>query len=209
MSFRSKFITSFAALAILLCVACGPTYVQPVAYQQPQQQYVPAYDPNQAVYDAALTVAILNGVNGYYGPGHVFYPVATYGGVSGYYDSGHRFHTSVTNKTVIVNNYNNEIKSHASTSTNNASKPNYTTQTGNGTVGRGPSSTPTPTATTKPNYTSTTGGSIGRGSSTPTTTPVSSKPNYGSSGGSVSRSAPSSSSPRPSYSSSSSSSGKH
>ena len=229
MSFRTKVISVFAALAFFLCAACGPTYVQPVAVQQ--QQYVPAYDPNQAVYDAALTVAILNGVNGYYGPGHVFYPMATYGGVSGYYDSGHHFHTSVTNKTVIVNNYNNEIKQHQaqvptgkpnysaqtpaqqqSQAQQAAGKPNYGAQ--QGTIGRGAATTPAPaTAATpvqsKPNYQSATGGSIGRGAAT-TAAPapvVSSKPNYGASQGSIQRSAPAPS-PKPSFSSSSGSMGR-
>ena len=90
MSFKTKLILPFVFAAMILSVACGPTYV----VQQPNGQqavYDPGYDPNQFLYDAMLANVIVNGVNGYYGPGHIFYPMVSVGGVGGYYDSGHRF----------------------------------------------------------------------------------------------------------------------
>ena len=188
MSLRIKltFLVIFAAF--ILSVACGPTYVvQPTGQQQ--AVYDPGYDPNQFMYDAMMADVIVNGVHGYYGYGHVFYPMITVGGVGGYYDSGHHFHTSVTNKTVVINNYNTgrtQFQQQVS-----KSKPNYGSQ--QGTISRGAPQTATPAA--KPNYGS--GGNIQRGaaSSAP------SKPNYGSSSGNIGRS-PSPTS-RPSYSPSS------
>jgi hypothetical protein len=206
MTFKSKLFTGLALAAVLMLVACGPTYVQPVAYQQ-QQQFNPGYDPNQFLYDAMLANAVVNGINGYYGPGHVFYPMVTVGGVGGYYDSGHHFHTSVQNKTVVINNYNTEkTKFQQQVS----QKPNYGTQ--QGTIGRGPSTQQSaPQATQKPNY-GAQQGTIGRGA--PQQAPVvTSKPNYGSSTGTMQRSAPSAparqsySALKPSYSSPSSSGG--
>jgi len=190
-----------------MLVACGPTYVQPVAYQQ-QQQFNPGYDPNQFLYDAMLANAVVNGINGYYGPGHVFYPMVTVGGVGGYYDSGHHFHTSVQNKTVVINNYNTErtrftqqqaSKPNYSQQPSQQQKPNYGSQ--QGTVSRGQPATQQQQVQQKPNYSSGNGGTIQRGAPSAPAPAVSSKPNYGSSSGSVSR-APSAPS-RPSYSGSS------
>ena len=207
MSFKTKFALAIGLAAIFLCAACGPTYVvqpngQQAAYQQQYQQYDPGYDPNQFLYDAMLANAVVNGINGYYGPGHIFYPMVNVGGVGGYYDSGHHFHTSVTNKTVVINNYNTGREQFTK---QQASKPNYTQSqqqkpqygTQQGTIGRGASQAPAQVA--KPVYASGNGGSIGRGVAS---APVASKPSYGSSSGSMSRSAPSAPS-RPSYSSSS------
>jgi hypothetical protein len=191
MSFkRAAFAFIFAT--ILLSVACGPTYVQPVAYQQQQPVYNPGYDPNQFLYDAMLADVIVGGIHGYYGAGHVFYPMVTVGGVGGYYDSGHHFHTSVQNKTVVINNYNTEKTKFQQQA---AQKPQY--GQGQGTIGRG---TPTqPQAAPKPNY-GTQQGTIGRGPSAPAAPTATGKPNYGSSTGTVQRSAPSAPAARPSYS---------
>lgn len=214
MKFSIKFSLSVLFVAILLCVACGPTYVvqpngQPAQYQQ-YQQYDPGYDPNQFLYDTMLTAAILNGQRGYYGPGHVFYPDVMVGGVDGYYDSGHHFHTSVTNKTVVINNYQHGHDEFVKTHPLNAKpdysrqqtqqKPNYQSQQNGvqGTIGRGlQTQQQAPQAQQKPNYGN--GGTIGRG--TPSVTPASNKPNYGG-GGSIQRSAPSAPS-KPSFSPSS------
>ncbi len=160
-----KISTGVVMLAILALVSCGPAYVQPVA------QYDPGYNPSNAVADAILAAAIINGVTGYYGPGHVFYPQTMYGGVPGYYVGG-VFHTSVQNRTVIVNNYNHDRVSPPS----QRKVPSYSS--GAGSSGRGASQS---------------SGVSGRGAgqSTP------SRPSYGG-GSSSSRSAPAS---RPSYSS--------
>ena len=196
MSFkRAAFAFIFAT--ILLSVACGPTYVQPVAYQQQQQQpvYNPGYDPNQFLYDAMLADVIVGGIHGYYGAGHVFYPMVTVGGVGGYYDSGHHFHTSVQNKTVVINNYNTEKTKFQQQA---AQKPQY--GQGQGTIGRGTPTQPSaPQAAQKPNY-GTQQGTIGRGPSAPAAPTATGKPNYGSSTGTVQRSAPSAPAARPSYS---------
>lgn len=216
MSFKTKILTASFIAAVLLLVACGPTYVQPiqpVAYQQ-QQQFQPGYDPNQFLYDMALADAVVGGIHGYYGFGHHFYPMVSVGGVGGYYDTEHHFHTSVTNKTVVINNYNTAKTTFQQQA---ASKPDYSqrsSQSGTqpvskpdygsspGTIGRGSAvQQQTPQAATKPNYSSATSGSIGRGSATPTvsTPATSAKPNFGSGAGTVQRSAPS----KPSFGSSS------
>ena len=190
---RAAFAFIFAA--ILLSVACGPTYVQPVAYQQ--QQFQPGYDPNQFMYDAMLANAVVNGINGYYGPGHVFYPMVTVGGVGGYYDSGHHFHTSVQNKTVVINNYNTEKTKFQQQA---AQKPQY--GQGQGTIGRGAPSQPNaPQAAQKPNY-GTQQGTIGRGPSAPAPSApaATGKPNYGSSTGTMQRQVPASAPAARSYS---------
>jgi hypothetical protein len=194
MSFTKKLALSVIFAALILGVACGPTYVvQPTGQQQ--AVYNPGYDPNQFMYDMMLADVMVNGVHGYYGAGHVFYPMVTVGGVGGYYDSGHHFHTNVTNKTVVINNYNTgrtQFQQQASKS-QQTQKPNYGSQ--QGTVSRG--APQTPQTASKPNYSSGTG-TIQRGSSP---APAASKPNYGSSGG-ISRSSPTPPS-RPSYSPSS------
>jgi hypothetical protein len=220
MKFSTKFSLSVLFAVILLCSACGPTYVvQPNGQQAQYQQYDPGYDPNQFLYDAMLADAIYNGQRGYWGPGHVFYPMVTIGGVVGYYDGNHHFHTSVQNKTVVINNYNHGrdefVKTHPlnakpdysrqqsqGQSQQTQQKPNYTSQQngGQGTIGRGPSTQQQASqAQQKPQYGS--GGTIGRGAPSAAPAPAaSSKPNYGS-GGSIGRSAPSAPS-KPSFSSS-------
>ena len=130
----------------------------------------------------------------------MFYPVVTIGGVGGYYDGQHHFHTSVQNKTVVINNYNHGrdefVKTHPlnakpdysrqqsqGQSQQTQQKPNYTSQQngGQGTIGRGPSTQQqAPQAQQKPQYGS--GGSIGR--SAPS---APSKPSFSSSPGSASR----------------------
>ena len=204
MNFTTKFSLSVLFAAILLCAACGPTYVvQPNGQQVAVQQYDPGYNPDQFLYDTMLTAAILNGQRGYYGAGHVFYPYISVGGVDGYYDSGHHFHTSVTNKTVVINNYQHGREEFTKTHPLNAKpnytgnsnqqsqqpaqKPNYTsTQNGGqGTIGRGaPTQQQAPQAQQKPNYTSQQNGgqgTIGRGApqQQQQAPAVQSKPNYG------------------------------
>ena len=195
---REILFVFLVSLVIVTFVACGPTYVVPNNGQQ--AVYDPGYDPNQFLYDAMLADVIVNGIHGYYGPGHVFYPMVTVGGVGGYYDSYHHFHTSVQNKTVVINNYNTGREQFVRQQVQRG-KPNYSPQQGN--IQRGSPATTTQTTTAKPNYTSGNGGSIQRGAA-PSTPAPSAKPNYGSSGG-MTRSAPASSRPssRPSYSSSS------
>jgi hypothetical protein len=118
----------------IVWIACGPTYVQPVqSYQQQQQPvYDPGYDPNQIVYDPTPPVVVVVGGNRGYYYNHIFMPLISLGGVDGFYDSGHHFHTSVTNKTTVVNNYNIAVKSH--TTNNNVNKPNFTSTTNGNTV---------------------------------------------------------------------------
>jgi hypothetical protein len=176
-----------AVLAMIVASACGPTYV----VQNPNGQqvaYDPGYDPNQFAYDAVLTAAILNGQRGYYGAGHVFYPYVSVGGVDGYYDSGHHFHTSVTNRTVVINHYNHDrdefVKTHPAPAP--GQKPNF----GNtpGTAGRGVANAPVQQQQQqagKPNFGSNPG-SAGRGTYTPAPAP-SGKPNFGSNPGSAGR----------------------
>ena len=175
--FNSKITALLLVVASMFFVACGPTYyVQPTG----QAAHQPAYDPNQFAYDAMLAAAVVNGVNGYYGANHVFYPSVVVGGVPGYYVGG-VFHTSQTNRTTVINNYQTEIRTHQTSV--NTSKPNYGTN--QGTIGRGPSS-PTPSAsaqTSKPAY-STGGGSMQRSAPTPAPAPRSS---FSSSTGSISR----------------------
>jgi hypothetical protein len=189
MSFRSKIFATLLVAASLLFVACGPTYVvqptgQAVAYQ-------PAYNPDQFVYDALVTAAIVNGVNGYYGPNHVFYPSAMVGGVSGYYVGG-VFHTSQSNRTTVINNYQTEIRTHQASAPVNTGKPDYTTKNGGqGVIQRGAPSqpaTPAPAAaspaaqTGKPSYVSQQNGGQGviqRGAPTPPPAPAApAKPQY-------------------------------
>jgi hypothetical protein len=231
MNNRPNFLFSLALSILTLNVACGPTYVQQVPVAQ-QYQYDPGYNPNNVLAEAMLATAIVNGVSGYWGPGHVFYPQAYYGGVPGYY-SGGRFHTSQQNYTTVVNNYNvggrefqRNPTQYAQTHPSSVTKPNYSgpsgsttgrqtngAQTGSskpdygsgGSISRGASNAQQ-SAQTKPNYGA--GGTTSRGSSNASTpSSASSKPNFGS-GGSASRSSSSFSSSSSSRSSSSSSSGR-
>jgi hypothetical protein len=212
MSFTPKVSVLLLVAVTLLFSACGPTYVV-----QPNGQaaaYQPGYDPNQFAYDAALAIAVVNGVNGYYGPNHVFYPSVMLGGVPGYYVGG-VFHTSQSNRTVVINNYQNDVRTHQSQANTgkpnynapagSTGKPDYTTKSGGpGVIQRGSPSTATPVAAQtpagKPAY-SANPGTIGRGAASAPPAALPSKPSYGGGGGiQRSVSAPPAAASRPAYS---------
>jgi hypothetical protein len=209
MNLRAKIsAVTLIVLAALTFVACGPTYVVQNPNQVPAgaaYSYDPGYNPNNVIADAIITSAIINGVTGYYGPGHVFYPQAMYGGVPGYYVGG-VFHTSSSSRTTIVNNYNTgqsefqrNPQQYAQSHPSLVKKPDYTSTKngGQGTIGRGPSTAATPapnaaaaTPAGKPAY-SQSAGTIGRGAaSAPAPQAAPSKPNYGATPGAITRSAP-------------------
>lgn len=195
---------AFVAFVLLLVISCGPTYYRE-AYVTP-------------VYDPGLVVVYQNGVPGYY-HGATFYPQVVVNGASGFYNPQGAFvsnHSSVqqaiqNQKPFYTGSSSVKLAPQTTPSTTTysaplssvpASKPNYGTS--GGSIGRSapvPSYSSSPPVATKPNYG--VGGSIGR--SVPSvTSSVPSKPNYGT-GGTIGRSA--SPTVRPSYGSSSSSSG--
>lgn len=189
----TKFISIASILILAFFSASCTTYV-PVQ-QQGQYEYNPGYNPDNTVADAILAAAIFNGVSGYYGPGHVFYPQTMYGGVPGYY-VGSVFHTSPQYRTTIVNNYStgrseftrnpqsyaqshpDVVKTISKPVYGQSAMPNYSNNTGGVTRSA-------PTSSGMPAYGSNTGG-VTRSTTTP-------KPTYGSSTGGVSRSVPTSS----------------
>lgn len=201
--------TKFSPLLILALIfsLVGCTTYVPVQQGQavPQYEYNPGYNPDNAIADAILMSAVINGVNGYYGPGHIFYPSAMYGGVSGYYVGG-VFHTSVQNRTVIVNHYNTGrsdfqrnptqfAQQHPDVvKTTTAAKPNFGSQQG-GMTKSAPTAT-APAATARPNFGSQQGG-MTKSAATPQ---PAARPSFGSQSGGMTRA----SSPAPSRPSSSS-----
>lgn len=205
-------LSSIFLVLVLLLSACGPSYVA-------QAPYNPGYDPNSFYYDSVFpTPVYVGGVQGYY-YGGVFRPMITLGGVYGFYDVGGRFHTSQTNRTVVINNYNtgreqyfNRTRTTTTASPvstpggyskpdyNRSATPAYGSQAGGVTRGYQQQAP----AYSKPAYGSQAGG-VTRGYQQ--SAPTVSKPNYGSYSGGVTRSpSPSPSYSRPSSSSSSSSS---
>lgn len=208
-------VSAIVAFALLFTVACGPTYVVQPNGQQAQMvdpNYNPGYNPDQMLFDTALTVALMNGQRGYYDSYHHWYPVMSLGGVDGYYDGSHHFHTSAVNKTIVVNHYHSDLEAHKVPVVNG--KPDYTTKSGQGSIGRGQSQAPAvqqaPAANQKPDYTTKTGqGTIGRGQSQTQAPAANVKPDYTtkSGQGSIGRGQSSPPSARPSYSSPSKPSG--
>lgn len=201
-----KIASLFALFAVLFFVGCTTYVSQPIAQQgQPQYEYNPGYNPDNTVADTILAAALINGISGYYGPGHIFYPSAMYGGVPGYYVGG-VFHTSTQYRTTIVNNYNTGRQdfqrnptAYAQSHPTAVSKPNYTSQ------GQGSKGASTAT-TTKPTFGSGTGTSTRVAATAPATPTPAPKPSFGSGAGSSSRSSAPSAPSRPSFGSSSSSS---
>jgi hypothetical protein len=200
---------NFAAFVLLivtiLCSSCT-TYVpvqQGQQYPQQQQyQYDPGYNPNNVLADAILASAIINGVSGYYGPGHIFYRQSMYGGVPGYYVGG-VFHTSGQYRTTIVNNYNTGRNEYQRNPQSYAQANPTAVKTVNGGPGKPSYGSQTQASSSRmPNYSNAAGG-VQRGSSAPSQNAM---PNYGSNSGGVSRSPSFGSSSRSSSSSSSSSS---
>jgi len=202
-----RILTAVVFAIVILTVACGPTYVQPVAqtYVDPnqqvvQQQYVQpvAVDP---IYDATLALILLNGQRGYYDHYHHFHTTVVVNGYNGYYDDNHRFVSNAPEVRVAVQSHKPLYVTpppSASTSASNPAKPQY--NQGPGTATRGPATAP---VTAKPQYNQGPGTAT-RGPATSTTTtaskpsygsPVAAKPSYGSPA--PARSAPSSS--KPSY----------
>jgi hypothetical protein len=216
MTSTNKFAIATLMALVFLSTACTTYVQQPVAQGQGAPVYDPGYNPDNVIADAILTAAILNGVNGYYGPGHVFYPSVMYGGVPGYYVGG-VFHTSTTYRTTIVNNYQHDRIVPPAQRTvvvaNAPSKPLYTAPVKDGKpqfgqqaggMTRGPATvvnnTTVNNTTTKPQFGSQAGGMTrGPASSQPT-----GKPQLGSQSGGMTRS-PSTPSPSRSPASSSSS----
>lgn len=122
---------------VILSVGCGtPTYVVQQPINQPQA-VVETIDP---LYDAALTMMVLNGQQGYYDHTHLWHTMVVRNGYHGYYDSRNRFVSAddgvriavqqhrpiVINKTVINN-------TPVNTPVNNSSpKGSYLTRSSNG-----------------------------------------------------------------------------
>ena len=210
--------TSLAVLIIVTLLASACTTYVPVQQgqyqQQPQYQYNPGYDPNNVVAEAIIASAIVNGMTGYYGPGHVFYQQAYYGGVPGYYIGG-VFHTNTQYRTTIVNNYNTGrtefqrnpqafAQQHptavtkpnygngggSNTANQQNNKPNFGQQQG-GMVRGAATQQQQSTTTGKPNF-GNQNGTMTRGAATQQQQQASapSKPNFGSGGGGMTRSAP-------------------
>ena len=214
MNNTQRFTSVFLIAAILVLAGCTTYVQQPNGQAQqmpPQYDYNPGYNPDNTVADAILAAAIINGVSGYYGPGHIFYPSVMYGGVPGYYVGG-VFHTSTQYRTTIVNNYNTGrsdfqrnpaqyAQSHpaAVVVKNDPGKPSFGSQSGGMTKGAAAS-----LSSSKPSFGSQSG-SMTRGAASLSP----SKPSFGSQSGGMSHSASSSSSSRPSSSSSNSSSSSH
>jgi hypothetical protein len=194
MTSTNKFAFATLLSLVLFATACT-TYVPVQQSQAPQYEYNPGYNPDNAVADAILMAAVLNGVNGYWGPGHVFYPSVMYGGVPGYYVGG-VFHTSVQNRTVIVNHYNTgrtefqrNPQAFAKTHPDAVAKPNFGSQAGGMTRGAATATSNTAPASNKPQFGQQQGG-MTRGAATPA---PSAKPAFGPQAGGMSRSASSAS----------------
>ena len=191
MNIRNSFAIAF--LIVITLLAGGCTYVQPVPMAQQQYEYNPGYNPNNVVAEAIIASAIINGVTGYR-YGGAFYPQAYYGGMPGYYVGG-VFHTSQSNRTTIVNNYNtgrSEFQrnpaQYAQKNPGAVTKPNFGSQAGGMT--KGPATSTTSTSNNKPNFGSQQGGMTKQAAAP-------SRPNFGSQVGSGTRT---SSAPSPSYS---------
>ena len=97
-------------VVFLLMVGChsSTTYVQSgpaggAGYVDPYQNGGGYVDP---YYDPLATIVVVGGSRGYYGPGHVFFPVVVVGGAEGYYDNNHRFVSSAPSVQQAVRDHN-------------------------------------------------------------------------------------------------------